>query len=491
VKPTNLTRYTFDLGGETHNYSALRHYVCSECGGGVAHSFVGGDHVACGRCGGEDIISERKYLQQVSDGLDWMYAMRNLRPDLIRKDGSMPLNDRENRRLSRLGFIRLGYRAFKCKQCGTHVKWDGHERQRCTQCDTQRTNLVQDGRPASWLFPKQSSCFLLHDAPDIQEYYAKQGIHEVQELDIMLPFRELERNYDANYEVWAGRILCCQGDGTYVKYATPYKLADVRGETRVRTAPGDTLVSRGVAEIPFDWGGEHFDPGDHVPCPGAKQGLYPHCFACKISGILKVMMWDPGLFRFGYYQINTGSGNNHDVIMGTLETMNLNDYRGFPFTLSLIEGETTYLDDQKVRRRTKKWFLNLEPRKEETRELYSGTVARSLGAPELPASVDPEWDDTIDMDPDPVPPPYAAARAEEEEGIVEPEPPVKVDPIPVPNGLSHKTIVELAVKHLGYAHEGAVKGAMYAIIRDTKWYESTEWSPKDVWFQLQDHAASE
>ena len=69
----------------------------------------------------------------------------------------MPIKDRKRRRLIRLGIIRLGYL---------------EERKR------------KDG--STYTFPRQSDHFLLHDAPEIAEFYAAQGIEEVKELDVLL-----------------------------------------------------------------------------------------------------------------------------------------------------------------------------------------------------------------------------------------------------------------------------------------------------------------
>jgi len=74
MKPTNCDRYGFTLGVKRHTYADLRHYVCNECGGGVTHRAVWDveadksvDKVACAQCGAEDLITESKYLRQISE----------------------------------------------------------------------------------------------------------------------------------------------------------------------------------------------------------------------------------------------------------------------------------------------------------------------------------------------------------------------------------------------------------------------------------------
>ena len=79
MKAANLTRYTFDLGGRTLGYSALRRYVCNDCGGTVSHRFTWDaetettvDSIACAACGCEEMVTERTYLEQISDGWEVM-----------------------------------------------------------------------------------------------------------------------------------------------------------------------------------------------------------------------------------------------------------------------------------------------------------------------------------------------------------------------------------------------------------------------------------
>jgi len=115
-----------------------------------------------------------------------------------------------------------------------------------------KTKKRKDGSTYTVEYPVQDDHFVLTDAQEIAGHYARQGIEEVRELDVLLPFPDIERNFDAWYQVWAGGVLVCQGDGEYVQYATPFTCnVDNRG-THVYNAPGDTLVSNGVAQIAFD-----------------------------------------------------------------------------------------------------------------------------------------------------------------------------------------------------------------------------------------------
>lgn len=302
----------------------------------------------------------------------------------------MPLKDRDRtrpRRLVRLGIIRLGYKETKEKK-------------------------RRDGSTYTVEYPVQADHFVLTDAPEVAGVYGEQP----RELDVILPFPDIERNFDAAYTVWAGGVLLCRGDGDYVDYATPHRAEEKRGRTSVYNVAGDTLVSNGVAQINFEWNGELFRAGDHVPCPGAKADAYPHCCACRVSAVLKVMMARPDLFRLGYYQIATGSGRNYDTILGTLELIHGQTGRvnGIPFKLRLVKESTVYRDNGK-RKTTEKWFLQLEPDPAFTRQLYRQQAAALLGPGDDPPRQreDDAWEVDFDEVDDPAPPPFA-----EEEGPV-------------------------------------------------------------------------
>lgn len=291
----------------------------------------------------------------------------------------MAIKDRTRRRLVRLGTIRLGIQVPNSSGNGTH--------------------------------PVQTDYFVLKDAPELMDVYGEKP----RELDVLLPFPDIERNFDAWYQVWAGGVLVCQGDGEYVQYATPHRVqvkerkrgGEVVGHTtHVYNDKGDTLVSNGVAQAAFDWNGEHFEAGEIVPCPGAAKDLYPHCAACRLGCLLKVMMADPTLFRMGYYQISTGSKRNYDTIMGTLEMFPADRVNSIPFKLRLVEEQVTY-NDNGERKKGKKWFLQLEPDPTITRKLYSKAAERLIEEPAsvaaLPAPEGPDWDQLVVDVPEPPP----------------------------------------------------------------------------------------
>ena len=406
----------------------------------------------------------------------------------------MPVRDRSNRRLVRQGVIRLGHKE-------TRRRKDGSE----------------------YSFPVQDDHFLLHDAPEIEQFYHKRGIKEVRELDVLLPFPDIERNFPTWYQVWAGGVLVCQGDGEYVAHAAPFTCSISARSKRasVKNAPGDTLVANGVAQVAFDWNGAHFEAGEHVPCPGAKQDAYPHCAACKLSSVLKIMMADPELFRFGYYQISTGSGRNYDTIMGTLEAMPADRVNGVPFKLRMVQESTSFQDADGTRKKTTKGFLQLEPDPEITRQLYSRQVSQMIAAPaprlpaETPERSGLEWD-IIDAEP-PAPPPYAEDQVPYEDEQSTGDPFLNGDHHGAPmdadaredlreeqernrprdlgfvpdmsdwDGTHWGELRQLAADHLGYAHAAHAKNTLKTVFAGA--------SPADItyqaaWSELVNHQRS-
>jgi len=380
----------------------------------------------------------------------------------------MAIKDRKRRRLARLGVIRLG--------------------------------MLVDNASGNGQHPVQTDYFVLKDAPDIERYYFDQGVERVRELDVLLPFPDVERNFDAWYQVWAGGVLVCQGDGESVQYATPLRVTvDDKKRTHVYNAPGDTLVANGEAQIAFNWNGHEFKPGDQVACPGESHDLYPHCAACKLSALLKVMMADPELFRMGYYQISTGSKRNYDTIMGTLELFPADRVNAVPFKLRLVEEQVTYSENGKRKKGTK-WFLQLEPDPTITRRLYGQQVQQMLGetqrAPAPALSTGPVWDE-VDAE---LPPPFVVDGIEPVDGDDEPPievgevieqetlPPTDAPDMPAGLSLSNATFFTAAVQVMGFGNVGSVKGALYAITGTSTWNDDEAAS---YWQWLWEYKASE
>lgn len=307
----------------------------------------------------------------------------------------MPLKDRDRtiqRRITRLGIIRLGYKEERSRSDGS-----------------------------TYEFPVQADHFVLRDAPEVAEFYGvpAEGVTnaapdsaKLRELQVLLPFPDVERNFDGFYTVWAGGILVCKGDGDRVLYASAFETKRKGEKVTVHRGTAETHVTDGVAQAGFAWNGEEFRVGDIVPCSGQSRNLYPHCTACRRSSLLKVMMADESLFRLGYYQIATGGGANYDSILGTLEIVSgggRQPVNGIPFVLRMVQRETTYIDDNNVRRKTEKWFLELEPDPTFTRALLQNRAAQAAGL--LTAGGDDGTGDVFDGeiidDGEDAPPPYA------------------------------------------------------------------------------------
>lgn len=287
----------------------------------------------------------------------------------------MPIKDRQKRdRLILAGTIRLGHKETRQRPGG-----------------------------GEYSVPVQDDHFQLHDAPDILASYGPEQNGKVREIDVVMQFAEPARNFDANYELWAGGVLVCTGDGEYVKRAEPFTIKEKLNKDGspkgigVYNAPGDTLVHNGVAMADIAWNGEEFQYGDHVPCSGETQDLYPHCANCKMKSVLKVAMLRPELVRYAYYKLSTGSGRNYDLINDTLTGLYeaFGHVNGIRYWLRYVERSTTYKDDSGKRRSTKKHFLELEPYPDDLRRLYAQQRARLFNIAQIQP---PQDDEMLDVD---------------------------------------------------------------------------------------------
>lgn len=444
---SDFTRDDCLLGGRRVSYQTLRlDYRCNVCGGRIEIKWDpdAGYRAACGRCGSVDFVHtarferEKRQYREAKDSLSHSIARE------VRMIKDRPLS---NNRLVRAGIIRLGYRMFRCQRCHEKIRWHPGP-VACPKC-----GHVQDV-DARRTFPQQADHFVLRDAPEIQAYYGPSG-ELVRELDVMLLFPDIERNFDASYQVWGGGILLCQGDGERVIRARPLKVVQKNGRLVVSQDAGEALVRDGNALRAFKWGDHEFAPGDPVPCPGSRgiQGEgYPQCRGCGMSAMLKVAMAIPELFRFAYYQLATGSWRNYEGILATLQRVR-GDYPD-PATGEMIVGSrpvnavryklrlqseaTAYYDERAgMLKPVEKYFLQMEPYPEDMLRLLEMERRQAIGGetPQLPPSAEedfslgPEYPDLDNVDVEaPAPPPFAeiqrgdvdAAAVEVEEGELEP-----------------------------------------------------------------------
>jgi len=201
-----------------------------------------------------------------------------------------------------------------------------------------------------------------------------------------------------------------------------------------------------------------------------------------------------------------GSGRNYDTIMGTLEMIPTGQLNGFPFKLRLVEGQTSYFDENGQRRTTTRHFLELEPDPTIVRMLYKRQTERMLGAPvetEL-LEAGPDWGEyDPNMDADPVAPPPRAEVQQPDEPVeavvveqssepvviqVEPvQPPADLTLVPPPADLDRGNLLVQAIGLPGYGNLGAVKTAMLALYGPG--WEKDDWTAAGAWQQLQEHKA--
>lgn len=94
MKATDCGRYGCTVNGRRIAYDALRRYVCNDCGGTMSHRFTWDaetettvDSVACAACGCEEMISERRYLEQISDGWEAEQGLPPAIRALMKGDG--------------------------------------------------------------------------------------------------------------------------------------------------------------------------------------------------------------------------------------------------------------------------------------------------------------------------------------------------------------------------------------------------------------------
>jgi hypothetical protein len=339
----------------------------------------------------------------------------------------MKIKDRKRTRFNKLGAIRLGIKVFWCKDGhkAHPTRWNGKTQQACEVCGKVRKNLTDKTTQ-----PYQPGHFVLWDAPEVLAWYEGQGIDEkdVRELDILFPFADRDKNFIAAYQVWAGGDIVCEGDGEYVSQAIPTKVSqNANGYWSVKKADGETLVNRGIACRAFDWNGAHFEEGDHVPCGGSGDKLYPHCELCKLNSMLKVMMSSPDLFRVGYYRITTGSGRNYDHLDTMFSQFLPENVQGIYFKLRLVEEETRYTDKDGKDRRVNKWFLHLEPDPDYVRDLFKQRAARQIGQGTVVEEVPQLESGVIDFDQDNGE--YDATVIDFETGEVIEEPQAEKEPI--------------------------------------------------------------
>lgn len=200
------------------------------------------------------------------------------------------------------------------------------------------------------------------------EEEAEARFHEVfgdqpREIEIVLPFAEIERNLAAYMERHTAGALQCRGD---IEGGTAHMWRDKNGEIR------------------------------HTP----KQCPDPPCEGCKEVGRLNVII--PALRRFARVEVHTTS--KWDIIelygnLRALRKMTGNGLKGIPLVLKRRPRTVSTPRANGKRVRQEKWFLSLEADPEYVEAQLQAMAKEALAgteAPALEATVDVETGEILD-----------------------------------------------------------------------------------------------
>ena len=187
---------------------------------------------------------------------------------------------------------------------------------------------------------------------------------EPREIEVVLPFDEIERNLAAYMERHTAGALQCRGD---IEGGTAHMWRDKKGEM-------------------------HHTPKE---CPS------PSCKGCKEVGRLNVII--PALRRFARVEVHTTS--KWDIIelygnLRALRKMTGNGLKGIPLVLKRRPRTVSTPRANGKRVRQEKWFLSLEADPEYVEAQLQAMAAEALPGTEtpavLPATVDAETGEISD-----------------------------------------------------------------------------------------------
>lgn len=194
-----------------------------------------------------------------------------------------------------------------------------------------------------------------------QEFHQTYG-DEPREINIFLPFDEIERNFEAFMELHTASALQCRGDG----------------------------------EQAFLWRDAKSGAMQHTPksCPT------PHCAGCKETGRLKVII--PELRRLAYIVIHTTSKWDIIELTANLEAIRKltgNGLKGIPLVLKRRPRTVSTPRAKGKRARQEKWLLSIEADPQWVEAQLEAMKVAAL--PALPSSslieegkiVESEWND--------------------------------------------------------------------------------------------------
>jgi len=219
------------------------------------------------------------------------------------------------------------------------------------------------------------------------ELFAKvYGMHPT-EINIILPFNEIERMWDAWLEAYSAGRMIGRSDGERVMYL-------------VDTKTGEVIVRDGVK---VDNGAPMPHPSNDIAGYNSKN----EPIEFKATGRLKVII--PELARAAYVTVKTTSmydiGNISDQLRAFAE-INGGQIAGIPFVLRRRPKKISTPGKNGTRSRMTKWLLSIEadPEWVKAKLIQVKTLALPGNGlallPELPAHAEPEGDWPTELDDD-------------------------------------------------------------------------------------------
>lgn len=135
------------------------------------------------------------------------------------------------------------------------------------------------------------------DDPELQKKFVASYGEKPNQIDIIFPFTEINKVWDANMETYVATRRIAVSDGEYLSYLLDH-------------STGEVLVRNGKAVRTFTLNGKERQLGQSVPHdPDTPVGTYNgKDLMLKPLGRLRVMI--PALEQFGYLMLTTSSWND-------------------------------------------------------------------------------------------------------------------------------------------------------------------------------------
>lgn len=232
---------------------------------------------------------------------------------------------------------------------------------------------------------------------DAQELFEKVYGTEPQEINIYLPYDEIDRCWDANLEAYTASQMIARSDGETYQYLKDHETGEVLVRNGIEIATGEPK--------PYVEG----EPASYyTDQKGKKQPIF-----CKPTGRLKVII--PALERLCYLTLHTTSFYDIVNISSQLEALafvNQGKLQGIDIVLKRKPSMVSTPDhkDKTKRVRREKWLISLEASPDWVQKQINGVRSRAelqLPEPDVPQIADSEDDEIIEgkhreVKPDPV-----------------------------------------------------------------------------------------